>query len=128
MDCSDTDHIYRMSFVGPESTFISHTIITKLFVVIDVVCFLAQAAGAGALSGNNASKNSVATGRVILIAGLMLQVVSFSFFVIITVLFDFKARQLKGDQLKQLRPLFTAYYISAFLIIGRSIYRTIGTC
>jgi hypothetical protein len=117
-----------MSFVGPESTFISHKIITKLFVVIDIVCFLAQAAGAGALSGNNASKNSVATGRVILIAGLMLQVVSFSLFVIITVLFDFKARQLKGDQLKQLRPLFTAYYISAFLIIGRSIYRTIGTC
>jgi hypothetical protein len=128
MDCSDTDCICRMSFVGPESTFISHKIITKLFVVIDIVCFLAQAAGAGALSGNNASKNSVATGRVILIAGLMLQVVSFSLFVIITVLFDFKARQLKGDQLKQLRPLFTAYYISAFLIIGRSIYRTIGTC
>lgn len=117
-----------MSFVGPESTFISHTIITKLFVIIDILCFLSQAAGAGALSGHNASKSSVSLGRVILIAGLMLQVASFSIFVVIVVLFDFKARQLKGDQLKQLRPLFTAYYISAILIIGRSIYRTIGTC
>jgi hypothetical protein len=29
--------IYRMSYVGPESTFISHTIITKVFVVVDII-------------------------------------------------------------------------------------------
>jgi hypothetical protein len=117
-----------MSFVGPESTFISHTVITKIFVIVDIICILSQAAGAGALSGNNASKSSVSLGRTILIAGLLLQVVSFGLFIIVAVLFDFKARQLKGDQLKQLRPLFIAYYISAVLIVARSIYRTIGTC
>lgn len=115
-----------MSFVGPESTWISHTIITKLFVIIDIICVLTQSAGASIISGNNISKNTIMLGRAVLIAGLVLQITSFAIFIVLTVAFDFKARALKGDQLKQLRPLFTAFYVSAVLIMIRSVYRTIG--
>lgn len=114
-----------MAYVGPESTFISHSIITKLFVIIDVICVMSQAGGAAMLSGSSVSKDSVTRGRSILIGGLILQVTSFGIFLLIAILFDLKAQKLKGDQLKPLRPLFIAFYISAVLIIGRSVYRTI---
>lgn len=114
--------------MGPEATWISHAIITKLFVIVDAICVLTQAAGSSVLSGDEASRSTVMTGRAILIAGLILQIVSFCIFLVISIAFDFKARSLKGEQLKPLRPLFTAFYISAGLIIGRSIFRTVGKC
>lgn len=115
-----------MSFVGPQATWISHTVITKLFVIVDIVCVLTQAIGATMVSGDHPPANVIKVGRTILIAGLLLQIGSFALFVVISIFFDLKAQSLKGAQLKQLRPLFTAFYISAALIIGRSIYRTIG--
>ena len=119
---------YRMSFVGPGSSFISHRVITKLFVIIDILCVLTQSTGVTVLTNNDGAvdMNRVTLGRWILIGGLMAQVISFAFFVFIAIAFDLRSQKLVGERLKELRPLFTVFYISAFLIIGRSVYRTIG--
>ncbi|KAG8801681.1 hypothetical protein FRC18_007740, partial [Serendipita sp. 400] len=118
-----------MSYVGPESTFISHTVITKLFVILDIVCVLTQSVGVTVLSGSdNPTKSQVTTGRAILIGGLLVQVASFGVFVIVAILFDLKSRKLWGathSALVRLRPLFLVFYISSILIIGRSIFRTV---
>lgn len=66
------------------------------------------------------------SGRTVLIGGLLAQCLAFMIFVVIAILFDRKAQLLKGSELRRLRPLFIAFYVTAFLIIGRSLYRTIG--
>jgi hypothetical protein len=117
-----------MSFVGPSSSVISHRVITKLFVFLDIVCVITQAGGITILTNNNdtgADMNQLRLGRWILIGGLMAQVFAFVSFVFVAVAFDLKSRKLVGERIDELRPLFTAFYVSAGLIIGRSVYRTI---
>ncbi|PVF93988.1 RTA1-domain-containing protein [Serendipita vermifera] len=114
-----------MSYVGPESTWISHTVITKLFVIIDIACVLTQSAGTSMVSNDNNGRSSIMAGRGILIGGLIAQVASFGIFVVITIFFHRKARQLKGAELDKLEPLFRVFYLAAILITGRSIFRTI---
>ncbi|KAG8800096.1 hypothetical protein FRC16_003718 [Serendipita sp. 398] len=116
-----------MSYVGSESTFISHSIVTKLFVFIDIVCVLTQSTGIAMLTMGSGGPDSMSTGRGILIFGLFLQIASFVIFLFIAILFDRKSLSLHRDkiELKRLRPLFTAFYISAVLIIGRCVYRAI---
>ena len=75
---------------------------------------------------DKADRTLVLRGRNILMAGLALQIISYLVFVVATIIFDIRARRMKGAQLKQLRPLFWASYAVAFLIIGRSVYRAIG--
>ena len=117
-----------MSYVGPESTFISHTVITKVFVIVDIISFLTQSAGSAFLFQQDplAHINQLKLGRAILITGFVFQMGAFCVFTLITILFHRKSIQLKGEQLRPLRPLFWAIYIMAALIIIRSIYRTIG--
>jgi hypothetical protein len=117
-----------MSYVGPESTFISHTIITKVFVVVDIISFMTQSAGSAFLFQEDplAHVDQLKLGRAVLITGFVFQMGAFCVFTIIAILFHRKSIQLKGDQLRPLRPLFWAFYLMASLIIIRSIYRTIG--
>lgn len=119
-----------MSYVGPESTFISHTVITKVFVVVDILSFMTQSTGSAFLFQEDplAHLNQLKIGRAVLITGFVFQMAAFCIFTIIAILFHRKSIQLKGDQLRPLRPLFWAFYIVASLIIIRSIYRTIGEC
>lgn len=117
-----------MSYVGPESTIISHTVITKIFVFVDIVCFMTQSAGSAFLFQEDpaAHLNQLKIGRAVLITGFVFQMAAFCIFTLIAALFHRKSVQLKGDQLRPLKPLFWAFYVVAGLIIIRSIYRTIG--
>jgi hypothetical protein len=117
-----------MSYVGPESTWMSHTVITKLFVIIDIACVLTQSAGTSMVSNDSNGRDAIMAGRGVLIGGLIAQVASFGIFVVITVFFHRKARQLKGSELDKLEPLFKVFYVASGLIIGRSIFRTVGEC
>lgn len=76
-------------------------------------------------SGGGGS-SSVKAGRTILIAGLAFQVISFGIFMFIALAFDVKTRRSLGDKMITIRPLIWAFYVSATLIIVRSIFRTIG--
>lgn len=119
-----------MSYVGPESTFISHTVVTKVFVFVDIICFMTQSAGSAFLFQEDplAHINQLKIGRAVLITGFVFQMAAFCVFTLLAILFHRKSIQLKGDQLRPLRPLFWAFYTVAALIIIRSIYRTIGEC
>ncbi|CCA73357.1 related to RTM1 protein [Serendipita indica DSM 11827] len=116
-----------MAYVGPGASVISHRLITKVFVIVDILCLITQAAGIAMFVTNvdKADRTVVLRGRNILMTGLALQIISYLIFVVITIIFDIRAQRMKGTQLKKLRPLFWASYSVAFLIIGRSIYRAI---
>ena len=116
--------------MGPESTFISHTMITKVFVLVDIICFMTQSAGSAFLFQQDpaAHINQLKIGRAVLITGFVFQMAAFCIFTLFTILFHRKSIQLKGDLLDPLRPLFWALYLIASLIIIRSIYRTVGEC
>lgn len=67
----------------------------------------------------------------ILLIGLAAQIISFSIFLAIAVVFDRRTSNAPAlhrfsDELQRMRKLWIAFYVSAFLIIGRSIYRTAG--
>lgn len=111
-----------MSYLGKEFSPMSHALITKIFVVCDVISIFTQAASASMLNGTDL--NTILAGFHILIAALAFQVIMFLIFVVITIVFDRRSRQGLGDARKPVQPLFTAFYISAFMIITRSIYRT----
>ncbi|KAG8687598.1 hypothetical protein FRC09_013400 [Ceratobasidium sp. 395] len=113
-----------MAYVGSEHGIVRHGLITKIFVGADVVAILTQATGGSMLSGNGGI-STIKLGRAILIVGLALQVISFGIFMFIAVTFDVKTRRSLGDKMNTIRPLIWAFYVSALLIIIRSIYRTI---
>lgn len=118
-----------MSFVGPNSTFISHMIITKIFVCVDIASLVTQSIGSAMLFQDDPSPNItiLQTGRNVLIAGFVLQLGAFAIFTIIAILFHRKAWEIKGDKMTPLEPLFRVFYTAAVLVILRSTYRTIGT-
>ena len=72
--------------------------------------------------------NTIKTGRLVLIISLVGQVITFSIFVFYAITFDIRSRRALGEHRKPIQPLFWAFYASAVLIIGRSVYRTIGEC
>jgi hypothetical protein len=115
-----------MAYVGPEASPISHSIITKLFVFLDVVCVLTQTGGISIFSTNTTNKSAITLGRNVLIIGLVAQIIAFLVFVVLTIIFDIRSRRVKGADIQRLRPLFIVFYISALMVIGRSVYRTIG--
>ncbi|CAE6432541.1 unnamed protein product [Rhizoctonia solani] len=112
-----------MAYVGSEYGLVGHEFITKVFVGADVLAILTQASGGSMLSGDDFS--TVKVGRTILIIGLAFQVVAFGIFMFIALAFDLKTRRSLGDKMTPIRPLMWAFYVSAVLIIIRSIFRTI---
>lgn len=69
--------------------------------------------------------------RDLLLAGLSLQVVTFGVFVFVAIAYDWRSSRAEAlkpyqSEMKNLRRLWYAFYVSAVLITGRSIYRTAG--
>ena len=101
--------------------------LTKLFVAGDVIAFLGQAAGAGLLSAGSLS--SAKTGEYIIIAGLGVQVLFFSCFIITGIIIQ---RRLTithwnlhtGMPIGWVKMLYVLYIVSALILI-RSLFRII---
>ncbi|KOS47830.1 hypothetical protein ACN38_g1129 [Penicillium nordicum] len=109
---------------------------TKIFVTGDVFSFLLQCAGGGLMSTGG---NMREAGSNITIGGLVVQLLFFGFFVIVTTVFHFRISrqptsksqldrdQTRGDGWRQ-RNWFTilvGLYIASFLILVRSIFRLV---
>ncbi|KAF9891691.1 hypothetical protein FE257_003703 [Aspergillus nanangensis] len=98
--------------------------LTKAFVMGDVLSFLVQGSAAGLMaSGSNAEM-----GKNIVIAGLVIQLIVFGFFIVTSAVFEVRMdRRPTGhgvvDELWR-RPLHTLYVVSA-LIMARSVFRVI---
>ncbi|KAL4760369.1 RTA1 domain-containing protein [Aspergillus foveolatus] len=117
--------------VGAEKySLIRITRVTKTFVTGDIVSFLVQGSGAG-LMAMGGSMTNVAKG--IVIAGLMVQIVVFGFFMVTSVVFDRRMRRCPtslsmsrngGDGIGWKEHLYPLYAVSLLIMI-RSIFRVI---
>lgn len=67
----------------------------------------------------------------VLLFGLALQVITFGIFAFVAIAFDVRsarspALRVFKEEMKSMRKLWLAFYVSSVLITARSIYRTVG--
>jgi hypothetical protein len=104
---------------------IRRTWLTKLFVLGDILSFLAQALGGAIIAQQTASPYN--TGRLIIIVGLGIQVLFFGLFLITSAVLHVRLNRTPttiSQQLAWKKHLY-ALYTSSALILIRSIYRLI---
>ena len=112
---------------GEKYCLVPARFLTKIFVVGDVVCFLVQAAGGGVLA-NAKTSLAVNMGEKVILAGLLLQIIVFGFFIVVGAIFQARMRDDASSQnvtgLPWQRSLAGLYAVSA-LITLRNVVRTI---
>jgi hypothetical protein len=109
---------------GEKHSLIREKWLTKIFVTGDVLSFLLQAAGGGILA--EGTNSSASTGKIVVIAGLALQIIFFGFFVVVALSFHKKIAK-DFRLLSSVKPIWRGYlyviYIASALILIRSIFR-----
>lgn len=101
--------------------------LTKLFVFNDIICFVVQIMGAG--MGATTSLSVQKTGRKVVIAGLVFQILVFCWFILVTFRFH---RNLKREPteislvvcIHWRRAIWTIYAASVFILV-RNLFRVI---
>ncbi|KAH8667977.1 RTA1 like protein-domain-containing protein [Tricladium varicosporioides] len=117
-----------VSIDGESYSIIKKKWLTKIFVVGDVVTFFIQAVGGGRMSskGTNSSRE---LGSHIVIAGLLLQIVWFGFFVVVALVFHSRMRAmpttLSHNSSIPWEKFLYVLYGTSFLIMVRSIVRVV---
>lgn len=108
---------------GSSRSIIGRKKLTKIFVLGDVLSFLAQSGGGGMLAQGNSSGNKV------IIGGLVLQLLFFGFFMVSAVVFH---KRMSADPTTKVMAIplpwkkhLTALYVGSGLILVRSLYRLI---
>ncbi|KAJ5774760.1 hypothetical protein N7457_009656 [Penicillium paradoxum] len=110
--------------------------VTKIFVAGDVISFLTQCSGGGLMSAGSDMHD---LGSYVTIAGLVIQLVFFGFFVIVTTIFHFRIERhptprsqtdrdnTRGDGWKQRNwlTIMIGLYVVSFLILVRSVFRLV---
>ncbi|KAG8900736.1 hypothetical protein FRC01_010040, partial [Tulasnella sp. 417] len=119
-----------MTFVGKEYGFTDHKEITRIFLGADVVAIVMQAIGSSVLTEARGDLYQAKVAKKILVAGLLLQIIPLGIYFCLALAFDFRslrdpALRVYGTQMKGLRKLWIAFYVSAVLITLRSIYRAV---
>ncbi|KAJ3243027.1 hypothetical protein HDU78_000910 [Chytriomyces hyalinus] len=112
----------------PEASPVKHTLITKAFVIGDVIAFFVQITGSGMLVSD--PKNAD-LGIKILMAGLVVQVISFALYLSIAIVFYQRANKLANaaklglvDE-KAWRTMFATLMASGGFVFLRSVFRII---
>ncbi|KAK5124919.1 hypothetical protein LTR85_001109 [Meristemomyces frigidus] len=111
---------------GDKALFIRRTWLTKIFVIGDVVSFLAQCGGGGMLASGN--KGSINTGKLMVVAGLIVQLIFFGLFVTAAASFHIRISRAPTQKCRDLpwwRKHMISLYIVSFLIFVRSIVRVV---
>lgn len=86
------------------------------FVTSDVLSLLTQAGGSGIAASNNWEGNEKDIGTNVLIGGLVLQLVTFSLFLIIIRKFHLRANEIRRDISNGVRQVLIGLYIAGFFI------------
>lgn len=94
------------------------TWLTKIFVCGDVLSFLVQSGGGGMLA-NAKSASTINLGENIILAGLIIQILFFGVFMIVTVVVH---RRIAGFATRRPTFFYVLYAVSAFIMV-RSIFR-----
>ncbi|KAG9857421.1 putative C6 transcription factor, partial [Aureobasidium melanogenum] len=108
---------------GESRSLIRRKLLTKIFVMGDVLSFLAQSAGGGMLAQGSSSGNKI------IIGGLVLQLLFFGFFMVSAVVFH---RRMSGKPTTKVMAMplpwkkhLNALYAGSIMILVRSLYRLI---
>jgi hypothetical protein len=101
--------------------------LTKVFVIGDVLSFFVQSGGAGMQAQGNV--DSFNLGKNIVIAGLIIQIIIFGFFVVVTGLFHVRINKLPtgasvDSSLSWRKHMYTMYFCSAIILL-RNLIRVI---
>ncbi|CAG1984872.1 unnamed protein product [Fusarium graminearum] len=100
--------------------------LTPIFVVCDIIAFLIQGSGSGVASSNNWQGEMERIGVKILIAGLTLQLMAFSFFICVFRHFHVLANRMAVNSApKGWKKVVLSVYISSILIMIRCVFRVI---
>jgi hypothetical protein len=110
---------------GEQHSIIPKKWLTKIFVIGDVISFLLQAAGGGIMASGTLS--ALTMGEHITIAGLVIQILFFGFFVVVSITFNIRMSKIPTSRsMISYNPwkkhLYTLYGGSALILI-RSIFR-----
>jgi hypothetical protein len=101
--------------------------LTKVFVIGDVISFFVQLGGAGIQATGNL--DSFNLGKNIVIAGLIIQIIIFGFFVVVTALFHVRITKLPtgasvDSRVSWRKHMYAMYFCSA-LILVRNLIRVV---
>ncbi|KAJ5984460.1 hypothetical protein N7481_006559 [Penicillium waksmanii] len=108
---------------GDRLCFIRRTWLTKIFVIGDIVSFLAQFSG-GAMLANDATASK---GQSIMKVGVVVQLLFFGVFIATIIVFNMRLSK-QGSRTKHIVPWkkhIVALYSTGLLILIRSIFRLI---
>ncbi|KAI8836981.1 RTA1 like protein-domain-containing protein [Chytriomyces cf. hyalinus JEL632] len=112
----------------PEASPVKHTLITRTFVISDVIAFFVQVAGSSILLSDRTKTD---LGLRIMMAGLVVQVISFAVYLGIAVIFYKRAKILAQGGKAALvdrqawRTIFMTLMASGMMVFLRSVFRII---
>lgn len=113
---------------GAHLSPIRPSLLTKVFVAGDVVCFFVQLTGGAIMSGGGSRTN---LGRYIILTGLSLQITLFGLFVFVAYLFHTRIRTQRTEASH--RPeikwevMLTILYVVSGIIMIRNLFRVVET-
>lgn len=108
---------------GSEHSVVRVSMLTKLFVWADVISLFVQASGAGLQAVQGENSNLPTIGKWIVIVGLAIQLVAFSFFLYVAAVFHQRAVKDPKIEHGTIKTLLVTLYLSGILIMVRSVYR-----
>ncbi|CAD6449346.1 2d63f000-a528-4b1f-a631-a82cccd10f02 [Sclerotinia trifoliorum] len=113
-----------------EYSMISPRWLTKIYVLIDVICFISQFAGAGVQASGDATL--IAMGNKVILGGLIFQIIAFCFFLFmawrIAARFDQNQENYPGSNRyveSTWKKYFRALYAASILLIVRNLVRAV---
>ena len=99
--------------------------ITKIFLLGDILCFLVQVMGAAKLVKPKTPED-IKNGENIILGGLVLQILIFGFFLVVSVVFHKRLRQQSLSSIKGLlEQNLWSLYVCSVLVMVRNIFRLI---
>ncbi|KAF2678367.1 RTA1-domain-containing protein [Lentithecium fluviatile CBS 122367] len=96
--------------------------LTRIFVGGDILCFIVQAIGGAILAGSD-TKSASNLGKAVILAGLVLQIFIFGFFLVVAVVWHSRMKREKMD-LDWERYIWMLYIVSAIISV-RNLFRVI---
>ncbi|PYH97597.1 RTA1 like protein [Aspergillus ellipticus CBS 707.79] len=113
---------------GDSRSLIRPSWLTKIFVTGDVLSFFIQSGGGGIMASGKTS-SSVSLGNTVIVVGLIVQLVFFGFFVVVSLVFHRRMTASPTPVSLSISPPWYTYmrtlYAASFFIMVRSIYRVV---
>lgn len=111
---------------GEHLSFIRSTWLTKIFVLGDVLSFLAQGAGGGQLASAKTA-DGINKGEIMITAGLVIQLLFFALFILVSILYNVRLRRNPTEASRRTpwQLYFVVLYVVSGLVLIRSVFRLV---